>query len=147
MAYATVEQFVAAVTEAEATVLARAVAPATGYDQAQIQRALDDASAELDTYFAAKYPTPLDPAPEMAQQGAIALAREALDRQGRDTVKAAAARIRAWAKDVSRGLAVLAGGVAGVDAPAPAPGQGVQVAAPSRVFTDDSLAAYTGIWP
>jgi phage gp36-like protein len=144
MAYATVQQFVDAVTEAEATVLARAAAPATGYDAAQIQRALDDASAELDTYFAAKYPTPLNPVPEMAQQAAVALAREALDRQGRDTVKAAAARLRAWAKDVARGLAVLAGGVAGVDAPAPTPSQGVQVAAPARVFTDESLAAFTG---
>jgi phage gp36-like protein len=140
MAYATVEQFVETVTEAEATVLARATPPANGYDADHIQGALDDASIELDTYFAAKYPTPLNPIPEMAQQAAIILAREALDRQGRDTVKAAAARIRAWAKDVARGLAVIAGGE---DAPTPAAG-GVQFSAPSRVFTDESLARFLG---
>lgn len=143
MAYATVEEFVEKVTVVEATALARATAPAAGYDAAQIQRALDDASAELDTYFAAKYPTPLDPIPRPALTGAIALAREALDRQGRDQVKADAARVRAWARDVAKGLAVIGGGVSGVDAPEPSPSGGAQFAGPDRVFTDDSLARFT----
>jgi phage gp36-like protein len=144
MAYATVEQFVEAVTVAEATALARATAPATGYDADLIQAKLDDASAELDTYFAARYPTPLNPVPRTAETAAIALAREALDRQGRQLVTDAAARVRAWAKDVSRGLAVIAGDAADADAPAASPGSGVQIAAPARVFTDDSLAPFMG---
>src|SRR5205085_1233244 len=112
-------------------------------DAALIQRKLDDASAELDTYFAAKYPTPLDPAPRTANAAAIALAREALDRQGRDQVKSDAARWRAWARDVAKGVAVLGGGDVGEDVPAPSPGAGVQYSAPDRVFTDDSLAGFT----
>jgi len=143
MAYATVEEFVEAVTAAEAAVLARAI-PGPGYDAVLIARHLDDASAELDTYFAAKYATPLNPVPRTANRGAIALAREALDRQGRDQVKAEAARIRAWAKDVAKGLAVLGGGEVGEDVPAASTDSGVQYAAPDRIFTDDSLAAFTG---
>lgn len=144
MAYATVADFVEAVTAAEATALARAAPPATGYDQDLIERKLEDASAELDTYFAARYPTPLAPVPRVVLVGAIALAREALDRQGRDQVKAEAARVRAWAKDVSRGLAVLAGDEAAQDAPAPAAAGGVQFSAPTRVFDDSGLAPFTG---
>lgn len=143
MAYATVEEFVDAVTAAEAVALARQADP-PGYDAALIQRKLDDAAAELDTYFAAKYATPLDPAPRTATTATIALARDALDRQGRDQVKAEAARWRTWARDVAKGVAVLAGGEIGEDVPAATAGSGVQFSAPDRVFTDDSLAAFTG---
>lgn len=147
MAYATVQEFVDQVTVAEATAMARAIAPATGYDQALIQRHLDTASAELDTYFAARYPTPLSPVPDVVRDAAITLAREGLDRQGRDFVTKAATRIRAWAKDVSRGVAVLAGGEAGVDAPEPSVAAGVLFDSPDRVFDDDGLAAFTGRRP
>jgi phage gp36-like protein len=142
MAYATVDDFVAAVTAAEAVMLAKSANPPPAYDEARIQRALDDAAAELDTYFAAKYPTPLNPAPRTAQTATIALARESLDRQGRDQVKADATRWRAWARDVAKGLAVLGGGEEGVDVPAPAADSGARVSAPDRVFTDDSLAPF-----
>lgn len=142
MSYATVSEFVAYVTDAEATLLAKAVSPATGYDAARISTALVNACTELDTYFAVKYATPLSPAPATAKQAAIALAREALDRQGRDTVKAEAARWRSWAKDVAKGLAVLGGGVVGLDVPTPATDTGVQYSAPARVFDDDGLAGF-----
>lgn len=143
MAYATVQEFVDVVTVAEATALARATPPAVGYDATLIQRVLDSATAELDTYFAAKYPTPLEPVPPMAKEAAIAIAREALDRQGRDFVKAAAARFRTWAQHVAKGLAVIGGGVTGEDKPAETPGAGIQHSAPERVFTDESLAGFT----
>lgn len=144
MAYATVAEFVESVSAAEAVMLARAALPATGHDAARIQLALDDASAELDTYFAGRYATPLTPAPRTAATAVIALAREELDRQGRDHVKAAAARVRAWAKDVARGVAVLAGGDVGEDLPVASPGAGVRFVAPERVFTDAGLAGYLG---
>ncbi|WP_374569683.1 phage protein Gp36 family protein [Phenylobacterium sp.] len=144
MAYATVDQFVAAVSEAEAKALAPVVQPETGYDDVRIQDALDTASATLDTYFASRYATPLDPAPLTARDGAIALAREALDRNGRDHVKAAADRVRSWAKDVSRGVAVLAGGVVGEDVPAAETAGGVQHDGPARVFTTDRLGGFLG---
>lgn len=144
MPYAAVVDFVETVTEAEAIAVAKAAAPATGYDAARILGALTDASAELDTYFAARYPTPLSPVPDPAKQATIALAREALDRQGRDHVKSAAARWRAWAKDVAKGLAVLGGGVVGEDVPAAAAASGAQYSAPDRIFNDDSLSRFTG---
>lgn len=143
MAYATVEEFIAAVTAAEAAVIARAT-PGPGVDEQLVQDKLDDASAELDTYFAAKYATPLDPAPRTVKTAAIALAREALDRQGRDQVKAEAARWRTWARDVARGVAVLGGGEVGEDTPTPNADAGIVVSAPDRVFTDDSLADFVG---
>lgn len=144
MAYATVQQFIDLVTVAEATALARATLPATGYDEAIIERAIATADAELDTYFAAKYPTPLTPVPDMVREATLALAREALDRQGRDFVKATAARYRTWAQHVAKGLAVLAGGVEGVDKPAQSSGAGIQHSAPDRVFTDSTLSRFTG---
>jgi len=144
MAYATTAEFVAAVTDLEAVQLAKAAAPATGYDAARIALALNDASNELDTYFSAKYATPLVPAPATAKVATIALAREALDRQGRDFVKAAAARWRGWAKDVAKGTAVLAGGVVGTDVPAATSGAGVAYSAPDRVFDDTGLAGFLG---
>lgn len=144
MAYATTAEFVAAVTDLEAAQLAKAAAPATGYDAARIALALADASAELDTYFSAKYATPLTPPPATAKQATICLAREALDRQGRDFVKAAAARWRAWAKDVARGTAVLGGGVIGTDVPAANTSTGVSYSAPDRVFDDTGLAGFLG---
>lgn len=144
MAYATVPEFVEAVTEVEAVALARAASPSTGYDDARILTALDDASAELDTYFAAKYSTPLNPVPRTVQVATIILAREALDRQGRDQVKAAAARIRQWARDVARGLAILGGGEPGVDLPAEPPAGGVQAAGPARIFDEAGLAGFLG---
>jgi phage gp36-like protein len=144
MAYATVLEFVAAVTEAEAAALARSATPPPAYDAAQIQRALDDASAELDTYFAARYATPLSPVPRTAARASIALAREALDRQGRDHVKAEAARWRTWARDVARAVAVLGGGDVGEEVPAPSTDGGVRHSAPDRVFNDDTLNAFTG---
>lgn len=144
MAYATVQQFVESVSEAEAVALARAAPPETGCDAGRIGQALDDASDELDTYFASRYPTPLAPAPATATQAAIALAREALDRQGRDQVKAAAARWRAWARDVAKGVAVLGGGVVGEDVPAQTTSSGVQHAGPSRIFDDAGLSSYLG---
>jgi len=143
MAYALVSEFVALVTVAEATALARATPPADpAYDSAAIQRALDDATATIDTYLAAKYATPVDPVPRSVNSACMILAREALDRQGRDFVTKAADRIRAWLKDVARGTAIIGGGVVGTDVPAPEASAGVQVAAPDRVFTDDSLAGY-----
>jgi phage gp36-like protein len=142
--YAVAADFVATVTEAEAIAVARAAAPATGYDEAIINGALANASTELDTYFAARYPTPLSPVPDVAKQATIALAREALDRQGRDHVKTAAARWRAWAKDVAKGLAVLGGGVVGEDVPAASAASGAQFSAPDRIFTGDSLAPFLG---
>lgn len=142
MAYATVQQLVDYISEAEA----RALCPATGagYDAARLGQALQDASDELDTYFASRFPTPVDPVPAVVRNAAIILARATLDRQGRDFVKSEAARIRAWAVNVSKGLATIGGGVVGTDAPATDAGAGVLIDSPARVFDDEGLADYLG---
>jgi phage gp36-like protein len=145
MAYATVIQFVALVGEAEARALATPAAPATGYDAAKIQGALDRQSATLDSYFATRWPTPLSPVPDLVVANTMILAREDLDRNGRDFVVKAADRVRLWAKDVSKGSATL-----GVDSASPtsptvsSDGGGVLIDAPDRVFDGDGLAAFLG---
>jgi phage gp36-like protein len=141
MAYATVQQFVDQVTEVEARALAPS-SPAGGYDASLIGRKLATVSGEMDTYFGVRYPTPLSPVPDTAVDGAIALAREALDRQGRDQVKAEAARVRAWLRDVAKGMAVLSGGVAGEDAPVASSDAGPVYSGPDRVFDDDGLTGF-----
>lgn len=144
MAYATVADFVEKVTAAEA----RAMAPSGAtYDDVRISAALDNASATIDTYLSGRYTLPLDVVPRTVQQAAIDLAREELDRSGRDFVKAAADRVRAWLKDISRGMAVIGGGQPGVDTPTDPPASSILVAGPARVFTDDSLARFTGDCP
>lgn len=143
MAYATAQQFVDKVSEAEARGLAPST-PGLGYDVAAIDRALEAASGELDTYFATRFATPVDPVPLVVQEAAIALAREALDRQGRDFVKSAAARVRKWAADVSKGVATIGGGTVGVDTPTPSTDAGALYDGPGRVFDDEGLAGFLG---
>lgn len=143
MAYNTVANFVAFVTEAEARALAPAAAPATGYDEAKILGSLTNVSNTADTYFAAQYPTPLSPVPQVVADAVLDLAREQLDRQGRSFVKEAADRRRKWLMDVSVGKATLGVTAGSDDAPATSPGTGgVLIDAPDRVFTDAGLAAF-----
>lgn len=144
MAYATDIQFVAHVGEAEARALAPPTPLATpGYVAATINGALGRASATLDSYLATRFDTPLNPVPDLVKDAAITLAREDLDRQGRDHVTKAADRVRAWAKDVSRGTATLGVAATSGDAPEPAgDGGGVLIDAPDRVFDGNGLSAY-----
>lgn len=144
MAYATAEQFIAKVTEPEARALAPA-APGPGINLALINDALVSASGELDTYFATRFATPVEPVPPVVTDAAIALAREALDRQGRDFVKLAADRVRKWAASVSKGVATIGGGVVGEDAPAASADSGILYDGPDRVFDDAGLASYLGV--
>jgi phage gp36-like protein len=142
MAYATVQQLVDVLGETEA----RALAPAAGagYDAARISAALESASGTLDTYFAVKFPTPVSPVPTPVRDAAIVLARESLDRAGRDVVIKAADRVRAWARDVAKGLAVIGGGTPGEDTPTASTDSGILFSAPDRVFDDAGLAPFLG---
>lgn len=144
MAYFTAIQFAAYVGEAEARALAPpAVLTTPGYDAAKIDGAAARQSATLDSYFATRLAVPLDPVPDLVVVNAMILAREDLDRQGRDFVVKAADRVRAWAKDISKGTATLGVTAGGEEAPQAAPGGGgVLIEAPDRVFDDNGLAAY-----
>jgi len=144
MSYNTIANFVAFVGEPEARALAPAAAPATGHDEVKIQGALDSAFNTLNTYLAARYATPLNPAPDVVLDAELDLARELLDRQGRDFVTKAADRRRAWAKDVQMGKATLGVTAGSADDPAAnAPtSPTVLIDAPDRVFDDAGLAAF-----
>ncbi|PZR32289.1 phage protein Gp36 family protein [Caulobacter segnis] len=144
MAYAAAAKFVALFGEAEARLLAPTTPASTGYDQAKIDLALTNASNFADTYLASRYPTPLNPVPDVVGDAVCDLAREALDRNGRAYVVQAADRRRAWFRDLSLGkatLGVAAGSEADPGANAPAAG-GPVVDAPARVFDDVGLDAF-----
>ncbi len=144
MAYASVQDMIDRFTDVELKQLAPlspAVAPF--YDAARVGRALDDASAELDSYLAVRFSVPLVEAPPLLIKAACDLAREALDRQGRQMVLDAAKRARGWAKDVSAGRASLGAGPDGdAEALPEADGAVIAVDAPERVFTDDALSGF-----
>lgn len=143
MPYATVEQFVEAVSETEALMLTRAPPPAAATIDAQrILKELGNASATLDSYFATKFPVPLSPVPPIVEAATITLAREALDRQGRDHVTKAADRVRAWAKDVAKGVATLGSPAEGETEPLPASSGGPAVAAARPTFDPANFAGY-----
>lgn len=143
MAYATVPAFVAFVGEMEARTLAPTTPPGAGHDVAKIQDALDNQSAVLDTYFATRMAVPLTPVPRVVVVNCLVLAREELDRTGRDTVVKAADRVRAWARDVSKGVATLGVDTSSPEAPAPNTTDGVvAIDAPDRVFDDAGLAPF-----
>jgi phage gp36-like protein len=55
MAYATVQDLIDRFGEAEVKQLAPAATPALGFDQARLSGALDDASAEADSYLAVRW--------------------------------------------------------------------------------------------
>lgn len=142
MSYATVDDFVETVTVAEATALARATLPATGYDEIKIGNALADASATLDSYFATRFPVPLSPVPRIVRAATITLAREALDLAGRDHVVKAADRVRKWAADVARGVATLGSAEAGETEALPASSGGPDVAAAPATFDPMNFSGY-----
>ncbi len=143
MAYATVQDMIDRFTEAEVRALAPAAAGLTpSYVATTVERALTDASAELDSYLAVKFPVPLAGGLPLLVKAACDLAREALDRQGREPVREAGKRARQWAKDVAAGRATLGSGPEGDADAVPAIEGGVQILAEDRVFDGASLQAF-----
>lgn len=143
MAYATVQDMVDRFTEAEMRQLAPAPAGTVPpYVTTTIERALTDASAELDSYLAVKFPVPLTAGLPLLTKAVCDLAREALDRQGREPVLEAGKRARCWAKDVAAGRATLGSGPGGDAEAVPEVEGGVQILTSDRVFTDVGLGGY-----
>lgn len=143
MAYAVAQDFVDMFGETEARQLA-ASADRTTYDAVKIDERLGAASAVLDSYFATRYSVPLSSVPEIVKVYALALAREALDRGGRADVKAEADRARAWARDISKGIATLGVNLTAPDAPTAAGDGAILIDAEPRVFDGDGLAGFLG---
>jgi phage gp36-like protein len=109
-------------------------------DAAVVARALEDASAEIELYLAARYAVPVDPAPAHLVQICADIARyrlwqpvppEGIRQAYQDAVRAL--------RDLADGRAVLAGVQPPQDAPA---GGSVRVAAPARRLGRDQLEDY-----
>lgn len=147
MAYATLQSMIERFTEAELRQLSPLAGQAGQIDTVRVQRALDDASAEMNSYLAVRFTVPVMPASggelPLLVKAACDIAREDLARSPSDAVVAAAKRAREWLKAVAKGSASLGSGPEGDPEAVPeADGGGAMVAAPDRVFTDDSLAGY-----
>lgn len=143
MAYATLQSMIERFTEAELRQLSPLAGQPGQIDPVRVGRALDDASAEMDSYLAIRFSVPIAGELPLLVKAACDLAREDLARSPSDAVVAAAKRAREWLKAVSKGSASLGSGPEGeTDAVPEADGGGARVAAPDRVFTDETLAGY-----
>lgn len=133
MSYATLQDLVDRYGERELIEVADRDEPPSGApDPAIVQRALDDAAAEIDGYLAAKYPTPLASVPAAVLGVACVIARYRLhDDRGTERIRTDYEDAVRWLKDVAAGRAVLTQLLP--------PGKSVRVAvrAPAAVFTDE----------
>ena len=144
MGYATITDLIDRYGEEE---LAQRTDRAAGQtiDSAVIDRALEDAAAEIDSSLAARYALPVASVPPLLVRLACAIARyhlhdEAATQRIRDDYEGALkvlAEIRSGARLLP--LAATDGGTAPAAGSA---GGGVQVRTPQRVFTADLLARF-----
>lgn len=110
---------------------------ATSYNSDAVSRALEDASAEIDSYLGTRYDVPVDPVPDLLVTACCKLARHALNSWGAtDRMIEDAKAIRAWLRDISTGKAALPGVSLSDSTDAPS----AVVLASDQVFTDDVLA-------
>lgn len=142
MPYATEQQFIDAVSETEAVALTRAPGAPAALDLPRIAKALANGSSSIDSYLATRYPVPISPVPDLVVSWTIALAREELDRGGRDFVVKAADRVRAALKDIATGKATLGSAPEGSSEPLPASSGGPSVAAAPSTFDPRNFAGY-----
>lgn len=138
MAYATIAQFTEAFTEREAIALTNSDDPAAEYvNQISLQRALDDATAEIDSYLSGRYSLPFASVPKVLTFHCLNIARYRLSmiapgEDVRQRYEDALAFLKMLAKgDVSLGIAADDQQI--VDAGSP------QYSKPPRLWTDDTL--------
>ena len=140
MTYATQQDLVDRFGQTELIQLTdRVNIPVSTIDPVVVGRALDDASALIDSYLTKVVKLPLAVVPDVLVKTAADIARYYLHGKTADKdspVTRAYSEAVAWLRDVSRGLVELS---AGGEAPAPAGGGSVKAVAPNRVFTRDSL--------
>ena len=107
-------------------------------DAAVVVQAILDADAEIDSYLGGRYTVPLaPPVPVLVQRLAADLARYRLqDDNPLDEVRERYARALATLRDLADGRATLQ------LADAPRAGFAVEISAPARQFTHDTLAGY-----
>jgi phage gp36-like protein len=113
----------------------------TDFDQGRIERAIAEASAEVDSYAMQRYPTPLNPVPEMLGQVVVDLAMWRLflwhgyDPERDVEVKLAADAARKWLHD-------LAGGRVSIGVSAPAKDLGAEIESQGRRFSRTTMGGF-----
>lgn len=110
-------------------------------DVACVAAAIADASAEIDAYIQARYPTPLSPVPAVIKQCAVKLTvYELYSRGGYDPEQQPAVALDR--KDTIDFLKRLASGLATLGVPTPAKDAAAVVSAPPRVFSREKLEGF-----
>ena len=143
MAYATQQDLIDRFGEDELIQLTdRTNLPATSIDVDVVAAALSDAENLADSYLAKRFQLPLDPVPEVLTRTISEIARYFL--HGRrtdkdDPVTRDYSQALAWLKDAAKGLVEL--DTAGTTPDQSGDGQ-VQVEAPDRVFSRDTLVGF-----
>jgi len=115
--------------------------PPTTIDDVKVDRALSDTDAKINSYLAARYATPLNPAPASVVDLACAIARYKL------WSDKASERVRDDYTDALKWLQLVAGGTVTLADATAAPteqrsGGSVKTNAPQRTFTRDSLGDF-----
>lgn len=110
-------------------------------DMDVLQRAIDDVTADIDSYLAGRYTLPLNIVPPNLVRIASDLVRYQLyDIKVPELVKERRDDAIAYLTKVSNGVANL--GATATGEPVQATSGGVKSVAPGRVFTDESLSGY-----
>lgn len=140
MAYVTKQGLIDRFGELELVQLTdRTNIPVSTIDDVPVTRAIDDATALADGYLAKVMALPLSIVPPVLEKTVADIARYYLHGTSADKdspVTRAFNTSTTFLRDVSRGLVQL---TAGSEAPKPAGSGQVQVSAPARVFSRDSL--------
>lgn len=141
MAYVTLDQLQKSFGQAE--ILQLTDRNRTGaVDMDVLQRAIDDVTAQIDSFLAGHYVLPLSNIPANLVRIAADLVRYQLyDIKVNDLVKQRRDDAIEYLTKVSKGLVILGADQTGGPV-RPDAGGGVKSIAPGRIFTDESLSGY-----
>ena len=143
MAYVTQQDLIDRFGEAELIQLTdRTNLPASTIDSTVVSAAIADAENLADSYLAKRHVLPLNPVPDVLTPVVANLARYALFGDHADKDNAVTRNYRdaiGWLKDVASGTVQLE--AEGAAAAQPRGGQ-VQISAPTKVFSRDSLSGF-----
>ena len=134
MGYCIVQDLVDRYGQAEMAAITDRTAGTT-LDDAVAQRAIDDASSEMDSYLASRYRLPLTAAPAVLLVVCADIARHILYKdRPTEEVRKRAEDARAWLKDLAKGYASL--DLGGVEQPAQIP---ASFTGNTRLFSRETL--------
>lgn len=91
----------------------------TAQKQEAVDEAIEAGEGVIDSYIGSRYSVPVSPVPEALEAATGALAVEHLYQRGKgvpEIVRTRADNVRAWLKDVAKGLAILDGSTLSDDA-------------------------------